>query len=84
MREFQSILSTVGGQAEQYRAVEFLKRITVVPDHMSERSKSLDIIGNVKLRSLTIFGSGDYYEAVTVTANFGFVRSARTQVQRIN
>jgi len=77
--EFQSILNTVGGPQEKQRAEEFLKRVTIVPDEMSLRSKSLTIVGNIKLRSLTIFGTGDFIEAVTVTANSGFVRSAISQ-----
>jgi hypothetical protein len=79
MKEFHSILLTVGGDQERQRAVDFMRRLKIVPDQMSERSK-LDIVGNIKLRSLTIFGTGDTHQAVTVTANSGFVRSAKTQV----
>ena len=77
--EFNTILGTVGGDQEKQRAIDFLRRVKVVPDQMSERSK-LNIMGNIKLRSLTIFGTGDSLQAVTVTANSGFVRSAKSQV----
>jgi hypothetical protein len=80
LREFQSILSTVGGPEEKARAAIFIERIKVVPDQMTERMKSLSVSGNIKSRSLLIFGTGDTIEAVTVTANSGFVRSAKTQV----
>jgi len=81
MQEFKSILNTVGGEEEKERANTFLKRLTVVPDQISERCKLLGPSGNIKKRSLTIFGTGDSVQAVTVTANAGFVRSARTQVR---
>jgi hypothetical protein len=79
-KEFKTILETVGGLQEQRRAVDFLHRVKVVPDQISERSKTLQVIGHIKLRSVTIFGTGDSIEAVTVTANTGFVRSAKSQV----
>jgi hypothetical protein len=79
MKEFQSILDIVGGPEEKARAAEFLKNVKVVPDSVSERTKSLPIGGHIKKRSLIIFGTGDFIQAVTVTANFGFVRSARSQ-----
>ncbi|CAH2014290.1 unnamed protein product [Acanthoscelides obtectus] len=41
--------------------------------------KALDIGGKIKQRSLTIFTFGDRIQAVTVTANDGFVRSAKQQ-----
>lgn len=74
-------METVGGFQEQRRACEFLQRVKVVPDQISERSKTLQVIGNIKLRSVTIFGTGDSIQAVTVTANTGFVRSAQAQVR---
>jgi hypothetical protein len=71
----------VGGKEEKQRAQEFLNRVTVVPDQLTERVKSLCLSGNIKSRSLAIFGTGDFLEAVTVTANYGFLRSAKTQVE---
>nr|CAI5819280.1 unnamed protein product [Callosobruchus analis] len=41
--------------------------------------KALEIGGKIKERSLTIFTFGDRIQAVTVTANDGFVRAARQQ-----
>ncbi|XP_021961981.1 UPF0415 protein C7orf25 homolog [Folsomia candida] len=79
LKEFHGILSTVGGPAEKERARNFLSTVTIVPDQMTERVKSLCVSGNIKYRSLVIFGTGDTLEAVTVTANTGFVRSAKTQ-----
>lgn len=40
----------------------------------------LTVSGNIKQRSVVIFCTGDAIQAVTVTSNSGFVRSARSQV----
>ncbi|CAG7833386.1 unnamed protein product [Allacma fusca] len=79
MKEFQSILSIVGGPDEKIRAEKFVETIKVVPDCVSERAKSLVVGGHIKKRSLVIFATGDAIQAVTVTANSGFVRSAKSQ-----
>lgn len=81
LSEFRSILSTVGGPEEKERAEEFIRRITIVADQVSDRVQSLYVSGNIKNRSLVIFGTGDTLKAVTVTANSGFVRAAKTQVR---
>ncbi|VEN62925.1 unnamed protein product [Callosobruchus maculatus] len=41
--------------------------------------KALEIGGKIKERSLTVFTFGDRIQAVTVTANDGFVRAAKQQ-----
>lgn len=73
---FRTILKTLGGEGEKKRGEEFLKKITVVEDKPTDKLKAG---GKIKERSLAIFGTGEYLEAVTVTANHAFVRSAINQ-----
>lgn len=44
--------------------------------------KSLKVGGKIKKRSFIVFTFGDRIQAVTVTANDGFVRAAKQQVRR--
>lgn len=63
------------------RAAKFLKeRVTIVPDQITEKGRMLTVSGNIKERSVVIFCTGDAIQAVTVTSNSGFIRSARSQV----
>ena len=82
MEDFQMILNTLGGPGEKSRAQEFLQRIEIVPDQMSDLVKSLKTGGKVRERSKIIFGTGDSLKVVTVSANSGFIRAA--QCQNIN
>lgn len=84
VKDFQSIVSTLGGPGEVSRANELLARITVIPDMTSLRAQAqLKLGGKIKQRSLAVFGTGDAVRAVTVSANAGFVRAAKCQVIRI-
>ncbi|KFM58501.1 hypothetical protein X975_22281, partial [Stegodyphus mimosarum] len=78
-RDFLEILSTVGGEAEKQRAKKMLKYITVVPDNPSPKALSLEKTSKIKERSKIVFGTGDMMKAVTVSANLGFLRAARSQ-----
>lgn len=73
---FKNILDTLGGHGEKIRGEEFLKRIKIVEDKPTSKLKPG---GKIKERSLAIFGTGEYLQAVTVTANHAFVRSAMNQ-----
>uniref|UniRef100_A0A915PV94 DUF1308 domain-containing protein n=1 Tax=Setaria digitata TaxID=48799 RepID=A0A915PV94_9BILA len=75
----QSILSTVAGSEEKIRAKELFQKVKVVEDKMTERAARLNLSDKINQRSKIIFGSGDYYRAVTVTANRHFVRAAAHQ-----
>ncbi len=75
-----SIIEIIAGTEEKKRGEEFLKRVTVVPDNPSERALALEIGGKIKRRSITIFGTGDSLKLPTVSANIGFIRAARHQV----
>ncbi|KDR11077.1 UPF0415 protein C7orf25 homolog isoform X2 [Zootermopsis nevadensis] len=80
VKDFQSIVSTLGGPGEVSRANELLARITVIPDMTSLRAQAqLKLGGKIKQRSLAVFGTGDAVRAVTVSANAGFVRAAKCQ-----
>ncbi|CAG9535358.1 unnamed protein product [Cercopithifilaria johnstoni] len=75
----QSILSTVAGPQERIRAEELFKKVKIVEDKLSKRAAGLKLSDRISRRSKTIFGSGDYYKAVTVTANRHFVYAAAHQ-----
>ncbi|XP_056149472.1 UPF0415 protein C7orf25 homolog [Lampris incognitus] len=77
--DFQVILDTLGGPGEKARAEELLARVQVVADNPSERTQRLTTSSKVNSRSLMIFGTGDSLQAVTMTANSGFVRAAANQ-----
>lgn len=79
VKDFQSILDTLGGPGERERAAVLIKRISVVPDQPSERALKLVASSKINSRSLTIFGTGDTLKAITMTANSGFVRAANNQ-----
>lgn len=79
VKDFQSILDTLGGPGERERATLLIKRIRVVPDQPSERALRLVASSKINSRSLTIFGTGDTLKAITMTANSGFVRAANNQ-----
>lgn len=79
-KDFRNIMETLGGPAEKERAELLLQRVNVVPDKMSKRTEQyLREGGKVKPRSRKIFGTGDELRAITVTANEGFVRAAKSQ-----
>ncbi|XP_038616226.1 UPF0415 protein C7orf25 homolog isoform X2 [Tachyglossus aculeatus] len=79
VRDFRSILDTLGGPGERDRAATLVGRIQVVPDQPSDRALRLVASSKINSRSLTIFGTGDALKAVTMTANSGFVRAASNQ-----
>ncbi|KAM4689408.1 UPF0415 protein C7orf25 homolog [Discoglossus pictus] len=79
VKDFQSILDTLGGPGERERAACLLKRINVVPDQPSERALNLAVSSKINSRSISIFGTGDSLRAITMTANSGFVRAAANQ-----
>ena len=84
MKDFKSIVSTLGGPGEVSRANELLARVTVVPTMVSPRAEHrLKPRGKIKQRSLAVFSTGDALTAVTVSANEGFIRAAKCQVIRV-
>jgi len=50
LRDFHSILATVGGEREKERARELLTRVTVIPDSPSPRTHLLKESGKIKGR----------------------------------
>uniref|UniRef100_A0A915AQH5 DUF1308 domain-containing protein n=1 Tax=Parascaris univalens TaxID=6257 RepID=A0A915AQH5_PARUN len=75
----QSILSTVAGPEEKKRAKSLFENVEVVDDKLTERAAKLRISDKISPRSKIIFGSGDYYKAVTISANRHFVSAASHQ-----
>ncbi|NWR07171.1 CG025 protein, partial [Paradoxornis webbianus] len=84
VRDFQSILETLGGPGEKERAALLVERINVVPDQPSDRALGLVASSKINSRSLAIFGTGDTLKAITMTANSGFVRAAANQGVRFS
>lgn len=76
----RSILGTVAGENERQRADELLKRVEIVEDRTTSRAAALKLSDRVSNRAKVIFGAGDYYKAVTMTANRHFVQAASHQV----
>ncbi|XP_043920745.1 UPF0415 protein C7orf25 homolog [Protopterus annectens] len=79
VNDFKTILETLGGPGERARAEQLLQKVTVVPDCPSERASKLVTSSKINARSITIFGTGDSLQAITMTANGGFVRAAANQ-----
>nr|CAG4641177.1 EOG090X0CWG [Eulimnadia texana] len=79
VRDFRSVVATIGGPSEKQRAEKLLETITVIPDRVSERVSRLKLTANVKERSRIIFGTADFAKMVIVTANSSFVNSAAGQ-----
>lgn len=81
LRNFEDIMNTLGGILEKERAKHLMSRVKVVPD---VPFTGLKVGGKLKQRSVIIFGTGHAMQALTVTANEGFVRAAKNQVSHIN
>lgn len=75
-------MSILAGPKELDRSNELLNRIQIVDDQMSCRVSNLKLKGKINNRSKIIFGTGDYHQWPTITANKGFIRSANQQVNK--
>lgn len=66
---FQEILATIGGPQEKERSKKALLELNVeiVADNPSQRVSEMKISRVVTKESITIFGTGDSYNAVNVT-----------------
>nr|CAG4644277.1 EOG090X0CWG [Lepidurus arcticus] len=79
VKDFRELVQKMGGPSEKQRTSLLLEKITVVPDEPSQRIVALPVSASMKARARTIFGTADLLKMVCVTANTGFVRSARGQ-----
>ena len=79
VESFHKILHIVGGAEERERGNELLKTISVVDDCISEKTHALKCSAQIKKRARIIFGTGDGLQAITMSANMGFVRAAENQ-----
>lgn len=77
---FMNIIDVIGGPKETQRAHELLKRVRIVDDVTTGRIMELRLGGKIKDRSRLIFATGESMKSITVSANEGFVRAARMQV----
>uniref|UniRef100_A0A6A7G5P8 UPF0415 protein C7orf25 homolog n=1 Tax=Hirondellea gigas TaxID=1518452 RepID=A0A6A7G5P8_9CRUS len=75
---FRSLMTAVGGDRELERSKKLMSLVTVVPDQPSERSKALKG-GSLSPENKIVFGTGDFLQATTLTANQAAVRSAASQ-----
>ncbi|XP_067934883.1 UPF0415 protein C7orf25 homolog [Watersipora subatra] len=76
---YKSFMQLLGGKKEQVRAEELLKRVTVVPNDMSEKFSKLKEHGKIKERSKQIFGTADKLRCNILTSNESFLRAAAAQ-----
>lgn len=77
---FMNIIDVIGGPKETQRAHELLKKVRIVDDVTTGRIMELRLGGKIKDRSRLIFATGESMKSITVSANEGFVRAARMQV----
>lgn len=77
---FMNIIDVIGGPKETQRAHEMLKKVRIVDDVTTGRIMELRLGGKIKARSRLIFATGESMKSITVSANEGFVRAARMQV----
>ncbi|XP_073147198.1 uncharacterized protein [Henckelia pumila] len=73
--EFQELISMYGGPNEKLRAKCLQKLLKVMPDCPSTRLASLKTTRKLALKNKVVFGTGDYWYALTLTANMAFVRA---------
>lgn len=66
--------ATASDMVECDNNIDIFNNVQFTPD------KALSVGGKIRERSLIIFTFGDRIQAVTVTANDGFVRAAKQQV----
>ncbi|XP_022152808.1 UPF0415 protein C7orf25 homolog isoform X2 [Momordica charantia] len=73
--EFKELVTMCGGPNEKSRANHLLKHIMVVPDRASKRMTCLPTTRKLALKNKVVFGTGDYWNAPTLSANMSFVRA---------
>lgn len=77
---FMNIIDVIGGPKETLRAHELLKKVQIVDDITTGPVMQLRLGGKIKDRSRLVFATGENMKSITVSANEGFVRAARMQV----
>lgn len=78
VKSFDDIIDLLAGPSEKTRAEEFKKQMLVLPDlDNPEAVINIELSSQIKERSRKIFAFGIYHEAVTVSSNVGFKRSAK-------
>lgn len=78
--ELLKILTVLPDDADSKDTLEDDSTTDIFAEVQFTNDKALRVGGKIKKRSLIVFTFGDRIQAVTVTANDGFVRAARQQV----
>ncbi|GAA0148751.1 hypothetical protein LIER_08106 [Lithospermum erythrorhizon] len=73
--EVCELVSMCGGPNEKFRANHFLKHLKLVCDSPSIRMTNLPTTRKLALKNKVVFGTGDCWQAPTLTANMAFVRA---------
>lgn len=78
VKSFDEIVELLAGKREKSRAVELKKMLTILPDVESpEKVINVELSSQIKERSRKIFAFGIFHQAITVSSNVGFKRSAK-------
>lgn len=78
VKSFDEIVALLAGPKEKLRAEELKRRMTILPDvEQPENIINLELSSQIKERSRKIFAFGIQHEAITVSSNVGFKRSAK-------
>ncbi|XVF30304.1 hypothetical protein REPUB_Repub16aG0045200 [Reevesia pubescens] len=75
LSEFKELVLMCGGANEKRRADQLLKCLLIVRDSPSERLIGLPTTRKLALKNKIVFGTGDFWQAPTLTANTAFVRA---------
>lgn len=78
VKSFDEIVELLGGPSEKLRAAELKKMLTILEDvENPEKIINVELSLHIKERSRKIFAFGIFHQAITVSANAGFKRSAK-------
>jgi Protein of unknown function (DUF1308)/Family of unknown function (DUF5614) len=78
VNSFNEIVELLAGPKEKLRAEAFKKEMTVLPDiEKPEQIINLELSAQIKERSRKIFAFGIFHQAVAISSNAGFKRSAK-------
>lgn len=80
---FRNIINLIGGPSEKLRTIEIMSKIKIVKDIPEGRIMELGLGGKIKVRSRLVFATGENMKSITVSANEGFIRAARMQVNAV-
>lgn len=78
LKSFNEIIDLLAGPREKQRAEELKQRMLVLPDvEDPELIINLELSAQIKERSRKIFAFGIFHQAIAISSNAGFQRSAK-------